>query len=377
MSKDILTPFFKKKLEEILSESGIKINGNNPWDIKVLNNAFYKKVLLSGTLGLGESYMDGFWECKKIDEMIYRALQSKTDQNIKNNIPTLALALMSKAFNLQSLKKAFKVGKIHYDLSSDFYASMLDKRMNYSCGFWPNAKNLDEAQKNKLNLICRKLYLKPGMKILDIGCGWGGFAKFAAKNYGTTVVGITISKEQAQFARNNCRNLPVTIKLGDYRELNEKFDRIASIGMFEHVGPKNYRTYMQTASMCLKDDGLFLLHTIGGNKSTFYTDPWLDKYIFPGGILPSIKQIGQSVENLFIMEDWHNFGLDYDKTLMAWYKNVETNWPKYEKEFGDKFYRMWKYYLLTCAGGFRAKNNQLWQIVLSKRSNSQYKPIRY
>jgi len=250
--------------------------------------------------------------------------------------------------------------------------------MIYSCGFWHGAENLDEAQENKLDLICRKIYLEPGMKILDIGCGWGGFAKFAAEKYGANVVGITVSKEQAEFAKINCHGLPVEIRLQDYRSLDyEKFDRIVSIGMFEHVGPRNYQAYMKAVHSCLTDNGLFLLHTIGGNKSVFSVDPWINKYIFPGGVLPSIKQIGESIEKFFVMEDWHNFGTDYDKTLMEWYENFEKTWSDIRNQYDEKFYRMWKYYLLVCAGAFRARNIQLWQIILSKKIFGEYKSIHY
>ena len=226
---------------------------------------------------------------------------------------------------------------------------------------------LMQAQENKLDLICKKLYLKPGMKLLDIGCGWGGLARYAAKNYGVQVVGVTISKEQAACAQRDKQRYPVEIRLQDYRDLNEKFDRIVSVGMFEHVGYKNYHTFMEVTHELLKDDGLMFLHTIGGNVSYTRGDDWIDKYIFPNGMLPSIAQIGNSIEHLFVMEDWHNFGADYDKTLMAWYANFEKSWPSLQPKYGDRFYRMWKYYLLSCAGLFRARGIQLWQIMLSKK----------
>ncbi|MDH7528362.1 MAG: cyclopropane fatty acyl phospholipid synthase, partial [Ignavibacteria bacterium] len=245
--------------------------------------------------------------------------------------------------------------------------NMLDKRMNYSCAYWKDATNLDEAQENKLELICKKLYLKPGMRVLDIGCGWGAFAKYAAEKYGVEVVGITVSKEQLKLAKELCDGLPVEIRLQDYREVNEKFDRIVSIGMFEHVGYKNYREYFKIAAKNLKDDGIFLLHTIGSNISTKSTDAWTHKYIFPNGMLPSLAQISKTVENLFVIEDVHNFGADYDKTLMAWYNNFKNNWHKLKDKYGERFYRMWEYFLLSCAGAFRARKNQLWQIVLSKK----------
>jgi len=215
------------------------------------------------------------------------------------------------------------------------------------------------------------------MKILDIGCGWGSFAKYAAEKYKVKVVGITVSKEQVELGKRLSEGLPVEIRLQDYRNLNDKFDHIVSMGMIEHVGPKNYKTYMKVVHRSLKDKGLFLLHTIGKNKLKDPIDPWMNKYIFPNGVLPSINQIASSTENLFVMEDWHNFSADYDKTLMEWYKNFEKNWNKIESNYDKRFHRMWKYYLLSCAGLFRARKAQLWQIILSKKGIlGGYKSIR-
>lgn len=254
---------------------------------------------------------------------------------------------------------------------------MLDKRMVYSCGYWKDANTLDQAQEAKLDLICKKISLRPGMKILDIGCGWGSFAKYAAEKYKVKVVGITISKEQAKFAKEVCKGLPVDIRIQDYRSIHEKFDRIVSVGMFEHVGVKNYRTFMGVVYKCLDKKGLFLLHTIGSDLSQATADPWILKYIFPNGMIPSIKQVAKSVEGLFVMEDWHNFGQYYDNTTMAWFKNFDKYWPKLKKAYGERFYRMWKYYLLLGAGDFRARKNQLWQIVFSKEGvKGGYESIR-
>jgi cyclopropane-fatty-acyl-phospholipid synthase len=202
--------------------------------------------------------------------------------------------------------------------------------------------------------------------VLDIGCGWGGFAKYAAEKYGATIHGITVSREQVEFANKFCQGLDVKIELKDYRDLNEKFDRIVSIGMFEHVGYRNYRTFMKVVQRCLKAKGLFLLHTIARNTSGKSTDPWINKYIFPRSMLPSAKQITTAAEGLFILEDWHSFGQYYDKTLMAWYNNFTKNWNKLNNTYDERFYRMWTYYLLSCAGSFRARRNQLWQVLFSK-----------
>lgn len=367
----------KAVLQTIFDLADVRIDGNRSWDITVHNPAFFSRVLAKGSMGLGELYMDGWWDCQALDEFICWILRAKVDEKAVKLKHIFWLVLKAKILNLQSKSKAYEVGEKHYDIGNDLYQNMLDKRMIYSCGYWKNAKNLNEAQEAKLDLICRKVGLKPGMKILDIGCGWGGFAKYAAEKYRAEVVGITISKEQVKLAKKNCQGLPIKIRLQDYRNLNEKFDHIISIGMFEHVGPKNYRKYFEVISRCLKRDGLFLLHTIGGNISKNIMDPWINKYIFPNAVLPSIRQIITAGEGLFVMEDWHNFGVDYDKTLMAWHSKFVANWSKIKNIYGEKFFRMWKYYLLSCAGSFRARKNQLWQIVFSKNGvDGGYKSLR-
>ena len=356
---------YRQKAQEILDLADVKINGDRPWDIQVTNEDFYARVLRGGSLALGESYVDGWWEATSLDQFFNKILLANLNKKVAN-LSTLGYVLAAKIFNKQNISRAFEVGEKHYDLGNDLYRAMLDSRVVYTCGYWKKANNLDEAQEAKLDLVCRKIGLKPGQRVLDIGCGWGSFAKFAAEKYGASVVGITVSKEQLDLANECCKALPVEIRLQDYREINEKFDHIVSLGMFEHVGYKNYRTYMEVADRCLKNGGMFLLHTIGGNISAHATEPWIEKYIFPNSMLPSVAQISKAAEGLFVMEDWHNFGEDYDKTLMAWFANFDTHWPELKSKYGERFYRMWKYYLLSCAGSFRSRRNQLWQIVFSK-----------
>ena len=357
---------YKELAEEILALAGVQINGSNPWDIQVHNEEFYMRAITGGELGIGESYMDGWFDIEKIDEFMCRIFKAQLDEKIRGKFSILLTLLTTRLINLQSKQRAFIVGEKHYDLGNDLFQNMLDKRMNYSCAYWKAALTLDQAQENKLDLICRKLSLQPGMRVLDIGCGWGAFGKYAAEKYKVEVVGITVSKEQVAFGRQLCEGLPVEFRLMDYRDLNEKFDRITSVGMFEHVGYKNYRTFFEVANKCLEDDGLFLLHTIGRIKSLETIDPWTQKYIFPNAMLPSVQQIGIAIENSFVIEDWHNFGADYDKTLMVWYDNFVANWDIIKSQYSERFFRMWKYYLLSVAASFRARRNQLWQIVLSK-----------
>jgi len=355
---------FQEKLNELLQTADVKLNGGRAWDIQVYDERFYRRILAGGSLAAGEAYMDGWWDSQALDELFERLLRAHLDKKIKAR-DWWWDALVARVFNLQKPSRAFQVGKRHYDMGNDLFRIMLDERMIYSCGYWADASSVDEAQEAKLDLVCRKLQLKPGMKVLDIGCGWGGAARFAAERYNVEVVGITVSEQQANFAREYCRGLPVDIRLQDYRDMNEKFDRIFSVGMFEHVGYKNYRTYMKKVRALLKSEGLFLLHTIGENRSVTRNDPWIAKYIFPNSMLPSASQITSAAEDLFVIEDWHNFGVDYDKTLMAWHHNFEKGWPLLKERYDERFYRMWRYYLLMCAGVFRARSNQLWQVVLS------------
>ncbi len=354
---------YSHQLEELIACRDIHLNGNRPWDIQVHDPRLAKRILTEGSLGLGESYIDGWWDCEQLDDFFFRVLAEKLDCTIScRNIMAVVRAHM---LNPQKVSKAFQIGEYHYDIGNDLYQRMLDSNMQYSCAYWKDADSLEQAQQAKMDLVCRKLYLQPGMQILDIGCGWGGMARYAAENYGVSVVGITVSKEQRREAEKRCQGLDVTIRMEDYRSLNGSFDRILSVGMFEHVGYKNYKTFMDVVRRNLKNDGLFLLHTIGSLFTSRSTDPWIEKYIFPHSHIPSICQIAKAAEPDWIIEDLHNFGTDYDKTLMCWFENFDSSWPELQERYGQRFYRMWKYYLLVCAGSFRARKNQLWQIVCS------------
>lgn len=354
----------KDTISNLLQTAGITINGSHPYDLQVHDEQFYTRVFQDGSLGLGESYMLGWWDSPEVDSFIERITSALLRNELVIDDNLFFKSILSKIINWQTKKRSLEVGKKHYDLGNPLFQIMLDSRMNYSCGYWKQANNLEDAQKAKLELCCQKLSLKPGMRLWDVGCGWGGLAKYAAEHFGVSVVGITISQQQYEYAKASCKDLPIEIRFQDYRDVDEKFDRVCSIGMFEHVGPLNYRHFMRTVRRCLKDDGLFLLHTIG-NSIHYETDRWISKYIFPNGCLPSLSQITKSAENLFVMEDWHNFGADYDKTLMAWHSNFTQAWEVLQKSYDSTFKRMWDYYLLSCAGNFRARGSHLWQIVFS------------
>ena len=359
----------------LLSAADVGVDGERDWDLQVHDDRFYGRVLRTGSLGLGESYMDGWWDCRRIDEMAYRILRGGLQGRVMG-WAKLGAAVRASLVNLQSVSRAFQVGQRHYDIGDDLFRRMLDQRMIYSCAYWKDADDLDAAQEAKLDLICRKLRLEPGMKVLDIGCGWGGTLRYAAERYGVEGVGITVSRDQAEQARRSCGHLPVEIRLQDYRELDEPFDRVLSVGMFEHVGVRNYRLFMEVVRRCLGRDGLFLLHTIGSNRSDLAGDVWIDRYIFPNAKLPSARQITGAAERLFVLEDLHSIGANYDPTLMAWNANLEPRWDEIPN-YDERFRRMWRYYLLACAGSFRARANQVWQLVLSPEGvTGGYRPER-
>ncbi len=357
-------------IRQILSPAGISLNGDDPWDIAVRDARFFRRVLNDGSLGFGEAYMDGWWECEQLDEFFTKILPTNAEEKLRKNVQLLVQALGSVIMKPWARMRAFQVGRRHYDLGNDLFRKMLDRRMIYSCAVWDGARDLDEAQEAKLDLICRKLALRPGDRLLDIGCGWGGLAQYAAERYGVEVVGITVSKEQAEVAQERCSGLPVEIRLQDYRDVEERFDRIVSVGMFEHVGCRHHRTYMERASRCLSDDGLFLLHTIGCDVSQPCLDPWFAKYIFPNSSIPSVRQISSAAEGLFVTESVQNIGMHYDATLMSWFGNFDRNWDELRPRYDERFYRMWKYYLLSSAGAFRSRNLHVWQFVYSKRETA-------
>ena len=361
----------EKIIRELLEIASVEVNGKYPYDIQVHNPNFYRRVLEETSLGLGESYMDGWWDCDDLAELVYRVLKANLDSKVLGNWKIALQVLKSRLFNLQTRSRALKVGEDVYDLGNDLYCAMLDKRLNYTCGYWKNAATLDEAQDAKLDLVCRKIGLKPGMNVLEFGCGWGSFASYAAEKYGAHVVGVTISNEQLAFAREVCKGLPVELRFQDYREVQGKYDAILSIGMLEHVGYKNYGTYMQVVDRCLKDDGIALIHAIGNNRSMTFGDVWTVKYIFPNGMLPSIAQLGAVMEPKFVMEDWHNLAPHYVPTLLAWYTNFENAWPTLKDKYGERFFRMWRFYLLNSAGAFKARAQQLWQIVFTRKGTPQ------
>ena len=373
----------KQHVTELLRSADVEVGGERPWDLHVHNDALYQRILAEGSLGAGEAYMDGWWDVDRLDELFFRMLQARLDREV-HTPAVLGTSLLCWLGNLQNRRRSRQVAEQHYDLPTRLYEAMLGPTMQYTCAYYgPDGADstLDEAQRAKLELIAHKLHLEPGMCVLELGGGFGELARFLAAEHECEVVSYNISSQQVEYARKLCENLPVDIRQQDYREAaneSRKYDRVVSIGLMEHVGPKNYRGFFELAQARLRAGGLALVHTIGGNVSRGGTDRWIAKYIFPGGVIPAEAQLTRAKEGLFVLEDWHNFGPDYDRTLMGWHDNFVAAWPDLAKSEGldDRFSRMWRYYLLSCAGAFRARGLNLWQLVLSHGDVPRYVPVR-
>ena len=360
----------RRAVEQLLHAAGIQINGAGAWDIQVHDERFFTRLLADGTLGFGESYMDGWWDCAALDEMCCRAIAARLEQRFTRSLRNLLALALALVVNRQTQRRSRRVGEAHYDLGNDFFEAMLDPWMQYSCALYLPGDDLAAAQRHKLEMTCQRLQLRPGMRLLDIGCGWGGLAKYAAEHYGCSVVGVTISAEQQGFAEKWCDGLDVQIQLCDYRRVRGAFDRVVSIGMVEHVGFKNYRTYMRVAANSLGKEGRFLCHGICNSVTNLQLDPWIRRYIFPNSVLPSLSRLTKAAEGLFVVEDVLNLGPHYDPTLMAWEENFRDAWPHFAARYDERFRRMWRFYLLSCAGAFRARSMQVYSILFRKEESA-------
>lgn len=373
-----LLPAARDTVARILERAGVRIGGGNAWDIRVHDERFYRRLLMKGSLGAGESYMDGWWDVQDLDDFFRRVHEADLDLAVGRPIAWWR-QWKSRLMNLQTAARSRHVAEDHYDLGAGLFAAMLDRNMQYTCAYWKDASTLDEAQQAKLDLIRRKLQLEPGMRVLELGGGFGGLARYLAERCGCEVVSYNISGEQVAYGRRWCEGLPVRFEQKDYREAageRRAFDRVVSVGLCEHIGHKNYRGFLLLVRRLLARGGLFLLHTIGGNRTVTAVDPWIDKYIFRNGVIPSLGQLSRAMEGVWVVEDLHNFGPDYDRTLMCWWRNFERAWPELRSRYGERFHRMWRYYLLSSAGAFRARKLQLWQFVLSQGDIPRYLPER-
>lgn len=373
--------FSNEILVKKLAELGVTVGGDSDVDIHINDKYLFVKLYFGRSLALGETYMDRGWEANNLYAFASKMFNSDLAHFFsKRSFGDYWRDISARVRNLQNIVRARQVVKQHYNINDDIYDVMLDESMAYTCGYWPHADNLAMAQVAKANLVCQKLGLESEDKTLDVGCGWGGFADFAARKYGAEVVGVTLSSKQANIAKERTKNLPVEIRTQDYREIHEEnvYDKVTSIGMLEHVGVKNYDEFFRIIHRAIKSDGLFLLHNIGSPTPVFRANPWVDKYIFPNGVAPSLSQFIAHAEKYFRVEDVHNFGADYVPTLKAWWENFDNNWKgNLEKNYSERFYRMWQFYLLGFAAAFESRYLQLFQAVLSPKGvHGGYASIR-
>lgn len=354
-------------LRDLLARADVRIDGDRPWDLRIHDARVYARVLTQWSLGAGEAYVDGDWDCDRLDLLFERLTRAELDRTAPPpaKVKLMVESLRQRVFSLQPAERTQAAGRPCLSVGDDVYEAMLDSRMVYSCAFWEHAKDLEQAQIDKLEMICRKLELRPGQTLLDLDCGWGGLARFAAEYFGVRVTGVANSQAQLAAAEKRCRGLPVKLLAQSERPVEGRFDKIVSVGQFEQVGPRNYATYFDAARRLLKPEGLFLLHTIGVDRPSPHTDPWMERHVFPDGKLPAASELSGALEGRFIIEDWHNFGADQDRTLMAWAERFEAAWPRLAKRYDEGFRRMFRYYLLSCAGFFRSRRGQVWQLVLS------------
>lgn len=367
---------FRNSVQTILSRADIQIDGERPWDLHVHDDRFFRRVLADGELGFGESYMDGDWDCDRLDELTSRIFGAELDRATSRPVDVLN-ALVARVMTRQTRGWVRRHVAPHYDLGNDLFEAMLDRRhMAYTCAYWRGgAGTLEEAQEAKLDLVCRKLTLRPGMRVLDIGCGWGGLARFAAERYGASVTGVTLSREQVALGSARAGGLPVELRVQDYRDVTGTFDRVVSIGCLEHIGHRNHRRFFETIRARLADGGHALVHSIGVCRTEYRGGRFLDKYVFPLVNLPSIAQIGRAIDGLFVLDDVQNIGTDYERTLLEWHARFQHAWPdlqaRYAALLNGRFKRMFDFYLLTSAGFVRSRRAQVWQMVLTPPGTPQ------
>lgn len=377
----------QKVVSEVFKAAGVRIGAKGSHDLAVNDPAFFRRLLGDPLLQFGETYMDGLWDSPAVDEVVAKLFSAERDGRISTvlplwRVPGLAgLALIRHGYryirdrltNRQTRARSTTVAEEHYDAGNELYRLMLDPTLTYTSGVWAPGYTLEDAQNAKYDLIARKLGLKPGQRVLDIGSGFGGFARFAAKNYGAKVTGITISIEQLKAARALSAGVEgVEFLYSDYRDIphrfpKDAFDHVVSIEMIEAVGPKNLAEYFQAAHAALKDGGRFVIQAIANNRDVFNNNPWAGKYIFRDGVAPSTEQVDKAARRAFGRPvDRQRITGHYDKTLMAWHENFTRAWPQLKGEYGERFKRMWDFYLLAAAGLFRAGDIQLDQTVYVK-----------
>jgi len=358
----------------VLEQADIRVGGDRPWDLRIHHDRFFPRAM-RGTLGVGESYMDGDWDAGSLIEFFRKTMDAGLQMHPLLRINRVAKEVHARFRNLQTRRRSRAVAEEHYDLDHRMYAQFLGPWNQYTCCFFDGTDDLEEAELCKLEMICDKLEIESGDRVLDIGCGWGGFAKYAASTRGCSVVGISLSDEQIEYARDYTEGLPVEIHRMDYRDLPESplgtFDKVLICGMIEHVGYRNYRQLMKVVHTVLAQDGLFLLHTIGNRHNTAVVEPWIEKYIFRNSMAPSMQQLTRAAADLFVIEDWENYGHYYVPTLQAWHDNFNRNWDRIRaldgpRPFDERFRRMWNFYLMSSRAAFEVEDLHLWHLVMTR-----------
>ena len=347
-----------------------------PITIKLLDKKLNYKLLINPDLYFGEAYTDGslIIENGTLTEFLDITFKNigRGDINIYGKILNKINGTYRYLTNFNKIVKSKKNVSHHYDISEKLYDLFLDSNRQYSCAYFKNEEDtLEQAQNNKIDHIIKKLNIKPNQKILDIGSGWGTLALAIANKTKASVIGITLSENQHQYSNNKAKEMnlsnQVEFKLIDYRELNEKFDRIVSVGMFEHVGRKFYKTYFSQVSKLLKDKGIALIHTIGSSNPPRDPQPWITKYIFPGGYTPSLSELAKPIENSgLIISDIEVLRMHYAHTLRHWKKRFLSKKDTVLNMFDEKFYRMWEFYLASCEMAFKWGDQVVFQLQLSK-----------
>lgn len=359
--------FSKHLITYLFSRADIRVGGSRSWDIEVTDPRFFRTLMKRGSLGLGEAYMDGWWRAEDLEAFFYRCIKSNLYQASQSLPFHVRRRLLDKLNNQQNRNKSVRVARQHYNLGNDLFFEFLGHYKNYSCGYFRDTDDLCQAQLKKMQQICREMAFKSGERVLDVGGGWGEIARHVATNHECQITSINISDEQITHARRHCAGLPVEIKKLDYRDLDKGFDKILVIAMLTHVGPKNYRVFMETLHRCLEPGGTVLIESVGSPTDKINCEPWTDKYIFPGGVIPSLRQIDRAIDGLFTRERTAEFGDYYHLTMRAWHENFTRAWPQLQLRYPEKVRLMFEYFFLSVAAAFRARSLLHWHIVLRKK----------
>ncbi len=352
-------------VERALRRADVRIDGDRPHDIRVLDPRFYGDVLRRGSLGFGECYVRRWWDADDVEELAFRLIRSGV-YSLSSAVPGLPRDLRDMFANQQTRRLATRVADEHYSMGNDVFFAFLGGVRNYSCGIFDGDADLDAAQTRKLAKISSLLDLRPGERLLDVGGGWGELSRHAAAAHGCEVTHVNLSDEQIRHASALCTDLSVRVEKRDWRDVEGRFDKIAVIAMLTHVGPKNYRRFMQRMHDRLEPGGLMLIETVGTRHAAVRCEAWLDKYIFPGGVVPTRRQILGAADGLFDETRFESSGEHYVQTLRCWQENFERNWTDLSSRYDEERRRIFNYFFQSIGGAFRAGYVDHWHILLRR-----------